>query len=191
MGKFELSFVLSILAVMESVDISESKSGISLITKGGRQEPPIKNDAEQQSNVESVDNAQQTILKNSNDQSTENEMVSSSVILNEDEDVNGNQAEKENEEYFEEKDLLNNAFVLEKDAKQKDKLSEQYKQMPSRIYLEKTGVIKAITLALQSATEQRPQDAATFVADFLMKYSAKCKEEEERNKNQACDLSQI
>ena len=169
-----------IFAGMETV---ESKSGISLITKGGRQEPPAKEEREQ-SNTESAEKA------HSNNGNKQNEVMNGNVLSNEDNNEN-----EENEEYFEEKDLLNNAFVLEKDKKKK--ISEEYKEMPSRVYLEKTGVIKAITLALQSATEHRPQDAATFVADILMKYNAKCKEEE-RNKNQAaeentnvCDLSQI
>ena len=42
--------------------------------------------------------------------------------------------------------------------------------MPGRVYLEKTNVISAITLALQSATEQRPKDPVDHVANFLLQY---------------------
>eukprot|EP01083_Nonionella_stella_P006250 18182_1 len=110
---------------MANIDAVQSVSGISLVTKGNRHEPPEL------------------------DANTINESDITTVKGEKEDCIDNNQSKEEMEH---------------------DQLAELYKAMPARIYLEKTQVVSAITLALQSAVEARPKDAVEYVANYLLNY---------------------
>eukprot|EP01084_Bolivina_argentea_P231270 390039_1 len=201
---------------MESEDkqITATVSGISLITKGSRPEPPgvnekvtndnndegicandqpkdmhsndkmmLKDDNNNVNTLERKQNEKNIISEKDNLKQNELEHVDvnvNNIEQDNDVDVHGNDTKVENE-YYTESDLLENDKNVEIEN-ENNKLAELYKEMPARIYLEKTNVISAVTLALQSVTEERPKDAVEFVASYLLKYNETYKME--KNKSQ-------
>ena len=109
-----------------------------------------------------------------------------------DEDDKDQEIDYENEEYFGEEDLDDE--VDEEDEEDEDeeldddaRIRKLYKQMPARIYLEKTFVVNAILLSLQSVTTERPKDPVQYVADFLFKYNKELKEQKIKEQEKASE----
>lgn len=78
-------------------------------------------------------------------------------------------------EYCTEQDLIQSDSESKEETEQQ-KLLEQYKELPARVYLERTMVTGAITLALDDLVSKRPEDPVDFVAQFLLRFNRNLKQ---------------